>query len=68
MNGFHERPIRSLSLLPSSVFQIFFLLFNRFFFFLKYGARKIMQRCHLLEILLKWLKVSKEPGRRILTF
>jgi hypothetical protein len=31
-------PIRSLSLLPSSVFQIFFLFFDRIFFYPKRGA------------------------------
>jgi hypothetical protein len=48
-------------------FSDFFLLFDQFFFFLKHGASRRMQSYHLLEILLQRLKVSKEPGRRVLT-
>jgi hypothetical protein len=38
MIGFHEVATQ-FSLLPSSVFQIFFLLFDRVFFFHPHGAR-----------------------------
>jgi len=37
MIGFHEGTTQ-FSLLPSSVFQIFFLLFDRVFFYPKRGA------------------------------
>jgi hypothetical protein len=37
MIGFHEGATQ-FSLLPSSVFQIFFLLFDRVFFFHPHGA------------------------------
>ena len=39
MIGFHERPKSQFSLLPSRVFQIFFLLFGRVFFYHPSGPR-----------------------------